>query len=67
MIWRPEPVKKQHTIDPKTGIWPVAEWGSLCGRGFVSDARFARSATEEVIKRTNRSVTRKWRRTSTAA
>lgn len=24
-----------HTIDPETGIWPVVEWQSECGRGIV--------------------------------
>jgi hypothetical protein len=32
------------------------------GRGFVSDARFASHATEQVIPRTNRDTTRAWRR-----
>lgn len=49
----------RHTIDPETGIWPIAEWGSECGRGFVSDARFGQA---KVIKRTSRAKTRKWYR-----
>lgn len=48
-------------IDPKTGIWPIAEWGAACARGFVSNERFAR-AGDKVIKRTNRTTTKKWRR-----
>ena len=48
-------------IDPETGIWPISEWGAECGRGFVSDERFARPG-ERVIKRTNRQTTRKWRK-----
>ena len=47
-------------IDPKTGIRPISEWGSECGRGFVSDARFAGSKPTRVIKRTNRKTTRRW-------
>ncbi len=46
-------------IDPRTLVFPVWEWGSACGQGFVSDARFG--ANETVIKRTNRETTRKWR------
>ena len=34
-------------------------WGSSCGRGFVSDSRFG---SDQVIKRTNRSTSRKWRK-----
>jgi hypothetical protein len=52
-------------IDPRTGIWPMAEWGTECARGFVSDARFDRGG-DRVIKRTSRSTTRKWRRTKSA-
>jgi len=51
---------QQHTIDPKTGIWPISEWGYECARGFVRDARF--SATDQVIPGTNRDTTRKWRK-----
>jgi hypothetical protein len=28
-------VHKTHTIDQETGIWPISEWGSACGRGIV--------------------------------
>jgi hypothetical protein len=56
-----DPDRPGHHIDPKTGIWPISEWGPSCGRGFVSNARFARSASEQVIQRTNRETTRKWR------
>jgi hypothetical protein len=41
---------KVHTIDPKTGILPMSEWGAECARGFVSNAHFAR-AGEKVIPR----------------
>ena len=47
------------SIDPRTGIKPISEWGSECGRGFVSDARFG---SGQVIKRTNRDSSRKWRK-----
>jgi hypothetical protein len=50
---------RPHAIDPETGIWPTAEWGSCCGRGFVSSARFG--PNQLVIPRTNRAITRKWR------
>jgi hypothetical protein len=45
-------------INPETGCWPTCEWGYSCMRGFVSDSRFGDG---EVIKRTNRLTTRKWR------
>ena len=38
-------------LDLATGIWPVAEWGHECGRGFVTDLRFAGRNTVLVIKR----------------
>lgn len=41
-----------------TGIWPVCECGWESARGFVSDSRFGAG---QVIQRTNRDVTRKWR------
>lgn len=47
-------------IDPATGIWPIALWGYECARGFASSSRFARPG-EQVIPRTNRKSTRKWR------
>jgi hypothetical protein len=56
----PDPDHAGKHIDPSTGIWPVIEWGSECGRGFVSDERFQRG-NEKVIKRTNRAKTRAWR------
>jgi hypothetical protein len=37
-------------LNPETGCWPTSEWGQICGKGFVSDARFAQ-AGEQVIKR----------------
>jgi hypothetical protein len=46
-------------IDPKTGIWPMSEWGTACRRGFVSNERFC---TGQVVPRTNRASTRKWRK-----
>jgi hypothetical protein len=51
---------KEHTIDPATGIRPIAEWGYECARGFVSADRFARPG-EQVIKRANRTTQRKQR------
>jgi hypothetical protein len=48
-----DPARPDKHIDPETGIWPIAEWGSECGRGFVSDIRFQRG-TEPVLKRTSR-------------
>ncbi len=45
-------------IDPETGIWPIAEWGGECYRGFVRHERFAGGA-ERVIEGTNRSKQRK--------
>jgi hypothetical protein len=56
------PPFKVQQIDPATGIWRIADWGSECARGFVSDQRFARGSQDKVIKRTNRATTRKWRR-----
>jgi hypothetical protein len=55
------PQTREHTIDAETGIWPRSEWGSECQRGFVSNDRFA-TRGDRVIKRTNRSTTRKWRK-----
>jgi hypothetical protein len=48
-------------IDPATDIWPIAEWDRACASGFISNARFGRG---QVIKRTSRSVTRRWRRSA---
>lgn len=48
-------------INPATGIAVIEDWGPECARGFVSNARFASNATEQVIPRTNRATTRKWR------
>jgi hypothetical protein len=28
---------KVHTIDPKTRIWPMSEWGPECARGIHFD------------------------------
>jgi hypothetical protein len=49
----PTPKPREHTIDPATGIWPIAEWGGACARGFVAADRFATHG-EQVIKRTAR-------------
>jgi len=53
-----DPKRPEKHLDPKTGIWPMSEWGVECQRGFVSDSRFG---SDQVIKRTNRESTRKWR------
>lgn len=56
----PWPLPKLSThVKGEGGVLPISEWGAECGRGFVSDSRF--SATDRVIKRTNRQSTRKWR------
>jgi len=57
----PHPTRPGKHIDPKTGILPISEWGASCGRGFVGDSRFA-TKNDSVIKRTNRAVTKKWRK-----
>src|SRR5262249_25748374 len=31
LLQREEP--RDHSINPATGIWPIDEWGSECGRG----------------------------------
>lgn len=54
-----DPNRPGKHIDPKTGIWPICEWGNACYQGFVSDSRFG---SGNVIKRTNREVTKKWRK-----
>jgi hypothetical protein len=56
-----DPRRPGKHIDPETGIWPIKEWGYSCAMGFVSDSRFAGGTGTQVIKRTNRDVTRKWR------
>ena len=50
---------KEYELDPETGIRKIADWGSACARGFVSNARY--SPTDNVIPRTNRNISRKWR------
>jgi hypothetical protein len=60
-FWVDDPDHPGKHIDTRTGIWPISEWGPSCGRGFVSNQRFARSPSEQVIQRTNRDTTRKWR------
>jgi hypothetical protein len=57
--WPSPAAEKPHAIDPATDIRPIAEWGTACGRGFVSNARFG--PNQLVIPRTNRATTRKWR------
>lgn len=42
-----------------TGLRPVSQWGNACQRGFVRDSRFGPG---QVIKGTNRAVSRKWRK-----
>lgn len=59
-----DPKNPAKHINPETGIWPISEWGYGCKRGFVSDARFG---SGQVIQRTNRETTRKWRRGSGAS
>lgn len=49
-----------HEVTPREPNCAVSDWGYACQRGWVSDQRFARSATETVIKRTNRAVSKKW-------
>lgn len=64
---KPAPNHPGKHIDPATAIWPIAEWGSSCGRGFVSNERFARSKTETVLKRANRKNTKRWYRLGRSA
>jgi hypothetical protein len=54
-----DPRNPHQHIDPATGIWPTREWGAACRRGFVSDSRFGAG---QVVPRTNRASTRKWRK-----
>jgi hypothetical protein len=56
----PDPRHPGKHIDPATGIWPIAEWGAACYRGFVSDERFGPDGVP-VIKRSNRKRSRAWR------
>ena len=51
------PVNPRYHLAPH-GAAPLHEWGSECGRGFVSDARFSRGS-DQVIARTNRTATKK--------
>jgi hypothetical protein len=56
------PVDPRHPnkrLDPRTGIQPISEWGPACRRGFVSNERFGAG---QVVPRTNRASTRKWRK-----
>jgi hypothetical protein len=55
---QPDPRHPGKHIDPKTGIWPMSEWGNRCSYGFISNSRFG---SGQVIPRTNRETTRKWR------
>lgn len=52
----PDPFNLAKHLDPATGIWPIHEWGKNCSRGFISDSRFG---SGQVIKRTNRTATKK--------
>lgn len=60
----PDPVMpKLAPANFRREIHTPADWGSFCGVGFVSSARFASNPTERVIKRTNRAQQRKqWKR-----
>lgn len=49
-------------IDPKTGIWPISEWGAECARGFSRNERFGGT---RVIAGANCQITRKWRALAT--
>jgi hypothetical protein len=60
-----DPNHPRKHIDPRTGIWPMSEWGWECARGFVSDARFDRGE-DRVIKRASRETSRKWYRSKSA-
>jgi hypothetical protein len=55
-----EDQRPKKTIDPKTGILPISEWGAECARGFVSNARFS-GGRDKVIAPTNRTQTKKFR------
>src|SRR4051812_21720897 len=57
--WLPLIWPEGRHINVETGIAPIAEWGPSARRGFVSDSRFG---SGQVIKRSNRNVSRKWRR-----
>lgn len=49
---------------PEHGNWlNYVRPGNCLGRGFVSDSRFG---SGDVIKRTNRNVSRKWRKVQNA-
>ncbi len=49
----------------REGVIPISELGYSHSPGFVSDERFARPG-DQVVKRTNRSVTKKWRKVGAA-
>lgn len=51
-------------INPATRIYPIHEWGSECGRGFVSNERFS-GGTALVIERKSREKVRKFYRSNT--
>ncbi len=53
-----DPRRPDKHIDLATGIWPIAEWGGECYRGFVRHERFA-GGPERVIEGTNRAKQRK--------
>ena len=58
---------KDEQIDKATGILKIEFWGngsltSHVARGFVRDVRFAGASGDQVIKGTNRTMTKKWRK-----
>ena len=42
------------SLDPETGIRPIARWGVECARGWVCDPRFLGASGARVIKRKSR-------------
>lgn len=59
--WRQQAGSNEDTR--KRNPYDSSTWGASCGMGFVSDERFG---TGQVIKRTNRVMTRKNRQASQA-
>lgn len=45
----PSSHQNQHTIDPKTGIWPMSEWGPKCGRAFDEIDREHENSTKNRV------------------
>jgi hypothetical protein len=57
--WPLAEAKAPHTIDPQTGIWPISEWGTECGRGFtgnngVNHQRQRKQARKARTRRSNK-------------